>query len=279
MLLSRCSQCPLNVPSRTHAPVQGVVMNMQLSCPLHNTQSFALKLKMDIARRIVLLLFQSSPSAIGKPSLLYALIAMAARVMTIGVYSVYAVFVAVTWLWPHVCKEILETMKPVIANSYAAATPIFVTSHAGICAAASHAYPTTPFLRASHTVRDGGPMTRFVAETTATPATPAIKRISGDGAMLTALAVAQPHVFAVLVFANKTKHKEATEPLPGQILDSLIGYRHYLRNVIRGMIGAHGNSPFLCLIRGRSRGVARYFRVCYSFILPHLNEYRNEVSV
>lgn len=36
-------------------------------------------------------------------------------------------------------------------------------------------------------------------------------------------------------------------------------------NIVRGIIEGHGNSPFLCLIRGRFAVAARYFRVYYSF--------------
>lgn len=206
---------------------------MQPFGPLFDRQPFTLKLKVVISTRIVSLLFQCGPSTIRRPSLLLTLITVAARVMTIGVNSVYAKFVTFARLRSQVGKKVLKVVPPMIADCDTAPAPVFIAGRARIHTAIDHAYPTMPFWCASHAMFRVGSISSFLTQATAAICVMSHQAGSGGYAVLTTFAAAEPKRLIILVFPYIAKYSQATNYHARQIFDLIVGDRHDGRQILR----------------------------------------------
>lgn len=88
---------------------------------------------------IICLLFRSGPTAVFR------------RVVTVIIFSIYRIMLS--WLFPHICKEIFEAMKPALVYCNAASTVFWIVFILWIQAAHLHTDPRIVFSSSCHVMR------------------------------------------------------------------------------------------------------------------------------
>lgn len=246
-----------NRPPFVYASAQGRSANTYLFGPLCKSKPLPLILKNIIASPIVALFCVGCPSAI------------VWRIPKIVVNALHAML----WPWTltHISEKLFKAILPLWADHN---TSPAVTSIRFICGATatikdsepdpifySFAQAVTPRLITSH----------FFTKATTTVGVTCCHVVAISDNLVSAIALAKPPRNLSLRFANKTKHDQPPEPLAGQISNLLTGYRHYLRDVIRGIIGLHHNLLSYGPSRERFTDAARHFLLAnYRSIIPKI---------
>lgn len=120
------------LPAQIYPGVKRLVSNASFFRPFHSCFSNTVKSHESVAPSILLLLRASSPFTIFR---------------AITLFIINSVNSMIIRPFTHICKEILKTIKPAVANFYASAAVIWVKFTSGVVAALLHAAPCAIFFR------------------------------------------------------------------------------------------------------------------------------------
>lgn len=219
----------LNGPTLIYAILQRGEGHSLSCCPLRHGQAFTLIFKNAITASIAGLFFSGGPPAIGRPPLLFALFAMAARVVAIAINSINTV------LRPKTRSDILDkalnAFSPTTTNLDSASTIVIITSRIGMFAASNNCQPRTIFYCCAKAVRQMIFGTYVPSETTTTFGIASNKSDAVSNSVLSTFAPAQPNGLLALA-ADITKHSQAVKHLACQIFNLFVGDRNDRRKII-----------------------------------------------
>ena len=245
-------------------------MNMQLFRPLSKGQSFALKFKIDAARRVVHLLMLGSPTAIF------------GAIPSVVIDALYRI--PRPWFCAHVIEEIFKTMSPTFTNRYAARAIILKTWLVWILATRNHGAPRFVLWGVGFAMRRISSNRCFDLQATATLGRAIEQATPANCAILTTIASTQPHGFLPLIGANKSNHEQLTKDHACQVLNagSADGnnWRQFFGVAIVGdcrewnlwdMIGVHQNLQFWCQAQDVCRVAGQSVLAYYSSILAQMS--------
>lgn len=220
-----------------------------LSCPLAHGQSFALKFNQAIGPNVIALFGSCCPFAIGAPSLLFALLAVTTGVMAVVIDSLYGVFGA--GAWSYILQEMDKVLSPMSANPYAPCTIIFIVILSLVLAASNDTSVNCVLSCLTESVGCVSVDNGFNVQTTTTSSCSVLQEASFGYSKLAAIASAKPLRLPSLVGTSKAKDRQAPKDAAGPVSYFGASYRHYLWDIVRGIIGAHRNPIFLCQSPGR----------------------------
>lgn len=199
-------QCLFDGPIQlVHSLPQYLRRYIQLSCPLTDSQFFALKLKDVVAALVVCLLNISSP------------VAVVGRISQIIVDTVNCE--ALIRTGSHISQECLEAVTPFVAHGYSARAIILIRWRIWIVTTSLDIRPYAIFSSFSEAMRAAYPGGYLIVKASTTQSATIKEHDACNRLARATFAATKPDCPIEVIRAHIAKHGKATEHLAGQVFD------------------------------------------------------------